>query len=79
MVGVQRRTYLNVNLTFVYDLLLMLQTKASTIRCKLILFEDNLITVGLKRYWRIWRFCKDEICGLGVTLARLSILYQHHQ
>ena len=48
MVGVQRRTYLNVNLTSVYDLLLMLQTKASTIRCELILFEDNLITVGLK-------------------------------
>ena len=68
MICVQRWTYLNVSPTFDTRVVLRLQTKASTIRGKLILFENDLVAVGLEGRWRIWRFCEDEICNLRVTL-----------
>lgn len=68
MIGVQRRTYLNVSLTFDTRVVLILRTKASTIRGELILFEDDLVAIGLEGPWCIWRFCENEICSLRVTL-----------
>ena len=68
LIGVQRWTYLNVSPTSNIGVVLVLRTKASTIRGELILFEDDLVTVGLERHWRIWRFCENEIGGLRVTL-----------
>lgn len=68
MICVQRWTYLNVSLTFVTRVVLILRTKASTVRGEFILFEDDLITICLKGCWRIRRFCENEICVLRVTL-----------
>ena len=49
-------------------MILILRTKASTVRGKLVLFEDHLVTIGLEGGWRIWRLCEDEICIVRVTL-----------
>ncbi len=48
MIGVQGWTYLNVSLTFEMRGVRVLRTKASIIRGELILFEDDLIAIGLQ-------------------------------
>ena len=69
MIGVQRWTYLDVSPTFDTRMVLTLRTKASTIRAELILFEDDLVTIGLEGRWRIRCLCKDEISVSRVTLG----------
>lgn len=48
MICIERWTYLNVSLTFDTRMVLILRTKASTIRGEFILFKDDLVTVSLE-------------------------------
>lgn len=43
-------------------------TYAAVVGAELILFEDHLVTVRLKRRWSTGSFREDECCVVGITL-----------